>query len=199
MNYGTLKTSIANYLHRTDLTAVIPDFIDQARVRIGGDFRGLANFTVGTVTGFTAGLTALPTNLGKLAGVRDSAGSALNFQPLDQVVQWSTGVYSVSGSNLYVPTAGSATVVTLAYYAIPTALVNAGDVSVPMVQYPQIWLFASLVEAALYIRDLELVAAMNEAYELMIANANRAGNEARFGPAPAVIGDQLQYQSISTL
>ena len=37
MNFGELKTSIANHLHRTDLTSVIPDFVIFAESTIQND------------------------------------------------------------------------------------------------------------------------------------------------------------------
>lgn len=38
MNYGELKAQVASYLHRTDLDAEIPDFIDRARERLNRRF-----------------------------------------------------------------------------------------------------------------------------------------------------------------
>jgi len=37
MNYGELKTSIANHLHRTDLTSIIPDFVVFAETTVAND------------------------------------------------------------------------------------------------------------------------------------------------------------------
>ena len=34
-SYSDLQTSVANYLGRTDLTSIIPDFIDFAEAQIG--------------------------------------------------------------------------------------------------------------------------------------------------------------------
>ena len=198
MTNGSLKTAVAGYLHRSDLTTQIPDFVDQARLRIGADFRGLANFTTGTVTAFSSELKALPANMGRLVSVRDSSGNPLLPMPVDIVGQYTGGVYAVSGLDIWVPGAGSATVITLGYYSIPAALVNAGDVSVPMLEYPNLWLYASVMEAALYVQDYELTDRMGQLYKALIDDANRAGNESRFA-APAMVADQPMIQGMAVL
>src|SRR5512135_233471 len=38
-NYSDLKTTVANYLGRTDLTSQIPDFISLAELRLSRDIR----------------------------------------------------------------------------------------------------------------------------------------------------------------
>lgn len=42
-NYTELKTSIANYLNRNDLTNVIPDFITLTEDRLNRDLRVASN------------------------------------------------------------------------------------------------------------------------------------------------------------
>jgi hypothetical protein len=198
MNYGTLKTAVAGYLHRTDLTTQIPDFVDQARLRIGADLRALPNWTTGTVTSFSASLAALPANLSRLVSVTDSSGNPLMPLPLDIAGQYTGGVYAVAGSDLYVPGAGSSTIIALAYYSIPAALVNNADVSVPMLEYPNLWLYASVMEGALYVQDYELADRMGQLYKALTLDANRAGDEARFA-APAMVADQPMIQGMAAL
>lgn len=197
MNYGTLKASVASYVHRTDLTTVIPDFIDQARVRIGADLRAQANFTRGTVTSFALGRTALPSNFSKMVAV------VLEGRPLlevtaSEVGQYRGGCYAVDGIDLVVPGAGTATAVHLTYYAIPLALVLDADVGLGMLEWPSLWQFAANAEAALYIQDYELVKASNEAYQGVLALANRTGHESRM-VAPRMVSDQPMNQSMARL
>lgn len=49
MDYGTLQNRVASWLHRSDLSGEIPDFIDQARQRInrrfGTEYPQLVNTT----------------------------------------------------------------------------------------------------------------------------------------------------------
>lgn len=198
MNFGTLKTSVAAYLHRTDLTALLPDFIDQARVRIGGDLRALSNHVTGTVTSFSVGRAALPTNWGQPVSV-SLDGNPLAFMPVEQIGNYSRGVYTIDGGDLVVPEAGSTTSVDVTYYSISPVFVLDADVGVGMLEYPSIWLFASCAEAALYVQEYQLADTMNNAYMLMLATANRAGNDALFGPGAATVNDQPSIQGMAVL
>ena len=59
-DYSTHKTSIAGFLHRSDLTSMIPEFIFDAETRIYNDLRIRAMETAFTGT-TSAGTIALPT------------------------------------------------------------------------------------------------------------------------------------------
>ena len=53
--YTDLKTSVANYLEREDLTATIPDFITLTENRLNRDIRARVNMIRATTT-TTAGI-----------------------------------------------------------------------------------------------------------------------------------------------
>jgi hypothetical protein len=197
MNYGTLKTDVAGYLHRTDLTTPIIGFIDKARVRIGGELRAIANYVSASVTSFSVGLSALPTNLSDLVSVTQDDRPLLYILP-GEVRRFSHGgVYSIEGGDLLVPDATATTVINLTYFAIPDPLVNDADVGIAMLEWPQLWTFAAVAEGALYVQNMELAAVMNEAYGQMLRTANMAGDRARFGPAPAISSDQFSLQGMA--
>lgn len=197
MNYGTLKTNIAAYIHRSDLTAQLPIFVDQARVRIGGELRSQANFLRGTVTSFSSERTALPANLSKLVAVV-LAGDPLVEATASEIGQYRGGVYAVDGIDLVVPGASTATTVHLSYYAIPAALINDADVALGMNEWPSLWQYAGNVEAALYCEDYEKVEVMNEVYRAMLMIANNSGHESRM-VAPRMQSDQPMNQSMARL
>lgn len=184
MNYTTLKADVAGYLHRSDLTTQIPDFIEHARRRLGTDLRALCNQVNGSVTSFTSGRTGLPANLAALISVTlDDV--PLQFVPVDQVGLVSSGIYSVDGGDLIVPEAGSSTSVDLSYWAIPAALSGGSDVSEGMNELPHVWRYAAVMEGAIYLHDWELAEQMERLYRDAIAIANRAGRNTRL-PRPAM-------------
>lgn len=190
MNYTTLKADVAAYLHRTDLTTQIPDFIEHARVRLGLELRALCNQTNGTVTSFSNGRSSLPTNFGAAISVWLDT-KRLQYVPPDMIPLASSGVYSIDGGDLLVPEAGSSTSVSLSYWAIPAALVNGTDVSEGMAELPQIWRYAAVREGAIYVQDWELAGQMDSAYRQELQIANRAGRDARFPKGPAM-NDQVR-------
>ena len=88
-SYSDLKTTVASYLGRSDLTSVIPDFIGFAELRIARDLRtrqmlqsatantvstivardSSGNFSAGTITAALTGTASKATNIvGGLAG-----------------------------------------------------------------------------------------------------------------------------------
>ena len=62
-SYSELKTTVANYLARSDLTSVIPDFIRLAEERLRRDIRTRMMLTVATASTIAADSTVgLPTD-----------------------------------------------------------------------------------------------------------------------------------------
>lgn len=185
MNYSTLQTDVAAYLHRSDLTARLPQFIDQARVRIGRDMRSTANQKAATVTGFSSGRAAMPDNASILIAVWLD-DYELQWVSQTQVAGASSGVYSVDGGDLIVPGADSTTAVSISYWAIPAPLVNPTDVSEGMNEQPDVWRFASVEEGAIFLQDWELAGQMRGLYTEAVRGANKAGRDLRFGKGVAM-------------
>lgn len=198
MNYGTLKADVAAYLHRSDLTSRIPDFIEHARRRLGRELRSLSNQAAGTATSFSAERTSLPANLAGLIGVwLDDV--ELTYLPPHLIGGRTGGVYSIDGGDLVVPGAGSTTSVDLSYWTIPAALVNDPDVSEGMNELPDVWRAAAVEEGAVFLQDWELAEQMNLRYLAGVRDANRQATDARFGAGVAIISDYPSIQGMASL
>lgn len=148
--YGQLKTAVANWLHRTDLTSIIPDFILLAEANIRRDVRCRAmwNQTSGTLSGTTL---AVPT--GMIEATRVVIDSYVKryvtpeqFYPYDD---GDCGVYTIQGSNFVFSTGSSAYVID--YVKAFTAFSDDGDTNWLLTNHADIYLFAALAEAAEYI------------------------------------------------
>lgn len=193
MDYTALKAEVAAYLHRSDLTTPIPDFIEKARRRIGRDVRALANLKTATVTSWTNGVGTHPTDLAKLRTVTFDNNSLVSIGT-DQLMYWqsltSPLVYAIQAGNIIVPGIGSTDTVTLEYWAVPAALSGGTDVSAGMAEWPSIWTAASVAEGALYCRDFELQGQMIQLYTAEVMAVNASCTDSLFGTAPAIITDQ---------
>ena len=65
MNYSSLKTGVAVYLNRTDLTPYLPDFIERAEAFLQREI--YASDTETSISGTTSGgVIALPADFGEL-------------------------------------------------------------------------------------------------------------------------------------
>lgn len=197
--YTELQADIASYLHRTDLTTPIVEFIEKARLRIGRDLRALELETTATLTSPTADVFALPTDFMEARKVH-SGGVSLRAVNFDEISYWTAAdspyVYCIYGRNIWVP---GATTVDLVYFKVDATLTSGSTEHASMAAWPQIWLFASLAEAALYIRDWDLMDRMTALYQQEVQAANQRAELARQGPAPSMISDQLAVQGMAVL
>ena len=161
--YAELKTSIANNMHRSDLTAVIPDFVTLAEKRIVND--------IITSGGHTAieDVTSLPTSSyeatlpTEFAGVRsivteESTPQQIKLVTLD-ILKTSYAVAgtgragTIQGNKLILsPDAGTYNV-TMYYYKNPTAMSADSDTNELYPLLSNVYLYGSLIEASLYIQD----------------------------------------------
>jgi hypothetical protein len=169
MTYAELQSSVADWLARSDLTAVIPDFIANAEARLNRDAR-LRNVTARTDFTVDQDGVILPTDL-----------RAIDSWYLDGPVYFGP-IYVVSGeelarTKLLRPTPGApyqaaimgrtayfapepdATYTTrLSYTRKVPALTDAATTNWLLDDHPDIYRLAALAESAPYLRDDERVA-----------------------------------------
>ena len=178
--YSGLQATVATWMHRTDLAAVIPDFVVMAESRIARDLRVLAQITTAPLP-VTAGsrIVAVPTgwlefdNLSLLT----SPVANLSLVTLDQMdAQFPDGagsgaprVYAMSGTNIVLaPTPDISYNLSAAYFSRFPALAAAGT-NWLLTNYPNVYLFAVLAEACTYSQDDERAPMWNKRYHDEVA------------------------------
>lgn len=163
MNYGDLRTNVAAWMNRTDLTAIIPTFVAlaQDRIFLGSPELNVDPLRIGdmlTVVNPFVG-TALPstwTEVKRLSWILSgSIKYPLEFMPLEKI-----GPYEgISGRPQYFSLRGDTVVygptftndVELIYYARPTNL--SADADNILANCDSVYLYATILEAALYMKD----------------------------------------------
>lgn len=161
-NYATLQTAIANWLHRTDLTAVIPDFIRLAESRINRVFssRGTELEAVLAATQGSEFVT-LPTDFGTpivlwlesfvpRQELTLKLSSELEYAPIRA---YPTN-YAVKSNQVQFDRIADTDYPLRLRYVQNIDLATT-DTNYILENYPDIYLFGALVEAAVYIRDME--------------------------------------------
>ena len=159
-NYADLQASIAGWLHRTDLTAIIPDFITLAEKRINGDLDARMQDTIVTLT-TSAGIAfvASPADVINIRSLNllSNPNVALDYMAPDQFNKvYADGraglpqAYNIVGSNIYLaPTPDAAYPIQMTYKAqVPSLAANGTNYL--MTNYPQTYLMAALCESAKY-------------------------------------------------
>lgn len=176
-NYSDLVTSIGTWTHRSDLAAVIPDFIRLAESRLQNDLnvRQLDITSTLTTTGGT-NTVALPADFNQARSVVVQSSGV--YQILDYVQpdilrqRWGNytastpKTYSITGTNMLLgPAPDAAYPITLEYNPLITGLSVSNPTNSVLTAFPEIYLHACLGYAAQYLRDAEMMAAAEQAYQ----------------------------------
>lgn len=161
--YAELKTSIANWLNRSDLTSVIPDFITLAESYLNNALRVRQQMTRTTLS-VDAEFEDVPSdflevshmhitsggfnyNLGKTSQdtLITNHGASASSRPTE---------FAVVGSQFqFGPTPDATYSVDLTYYAKIAALSDSNTSNWLLAAQPEIYLYSSLLQAAPFLHD----------------------------------------------
>jgi hypothetical protein len=185
MTYATLKTDIAAWMHRSDLTAVIPSFVAMAETEIfkvsrpALRVREMETEADLTVTGLVA---TIPSDYLEAKYIKqDNAGQrTLFYRPPEDWTQDHSGYFTVVGDEIRLPTGFTADL-KIVYYAKPAALSADGDTNSVLEAYYPAYLSAALKFAHIYAKDMEGAQVHASALSQFITDAN-AANRNVIGP-----------------
>ncbi len=179
-NYTDLQASIAAWTKRSDLAAVIPDFIRLTETRLNRDLtmrQAELEVTLAGVIG--SRFIPLPTDYATPVGVYDTTyepRNALTQVSADQLeVKTSRGqpqFWCVDGTNIAFELPCE-----LAYpyrfrYVKDYALSDANPTNDILTSHPDLYLFGALTEAALYMFDDQRAQFWNGKYQAALESAN---------------------------
>ena len=180
--YSDLKTAVQNFLRRSDLSTVIPDFISLAEVRINGDLDARKQDTLQSVY-TTAGVQSitLPDDLINIRSARliSAQDVVLDYLAPDQFSTAYPSSYSalpqaftIIGSKMHLaPVPDSAYEIRLLYkQKVPSLAAN--ETTWLMTTYPHVYLYATLCEAAPYIKDDSRIQIWENKYNESIDTVN---------------------------
>lgn len=188
-SYSDLKTEIADFLERNDLTSVIPTFIQLCEAEMQRKLKILAFETTSTVT-ITSGSGTLPTGF---SGARSAYWSSnpnrmLRYVPpheLDRLnasdpsyVSW----YTITGSTIKTADDASGDLV-MTYMASFTPLSGSATTNALLTNHPAVYLYGSLVHASVYCKDFEGAIAYRKLFDNELEQINRDNADKKYqGP-----------------
>lgn len=197
--YTDLLASVATWINRSDLTAVIPDFVALAESRLSRDLRlrkQVSATTLSTVAN-TRGVT-LPTDFLELENISISsttpqaAMSVVTPEILDRKYPdtYSVGqpiVYALLGDQiLFGPTPDGVYTIAIDYYARFTAL-STTPTNWLLTNHPGLYLFPTLAEAHLYMMDQAQASIWEQRYQAAVDSLQSTDDESlRSGSAMRV-------------
>jgi hypothetical protein len=194
-NYSDLKTQVANYLGRTDLTSQIPNFISFAELRLSRDLRIRQMLKTATAT-MTAGdsTVGLPSDFLQMRdlfinGTPRIAISYLtpsNFTRDARASESGKPVfYTMRGAEFeFAPVPDAAYTLQMLYYAKPAALSNSNTSNAFLANCPDALLYGALVEAEPYLMNDARTELWTNLYRAAVNNLNTSDDEAEYSGVP---------------
>jgi len=190
--YSDLKTSVGNFLARSDLTDQIPDFISLCEARMSReiDTRSQeASTTFSTVSGTES--YSLPTDLREIRVVKinQSPVKVLSFLTPDNLYKTysSTGAatpqsYSVIGANIHLrPIPDSIMTVEIIYGGSISALSDSNTTNTVLSRHPDAYLYGSLTAAHTYLMDEARATQYDALFSRSLTEIKKDADQARFG------------------
>jgi hypothetical protein len=162
--YAELKTSIGDWLNRSDLTSVIPDFISLAEAQIERTLRTRQMLTRTTLT-IDSEFESTPSDFLEVKAFKltsTNPDTPLSFMTMDALDQESTKFtasgrpkfFGVVGSEFrFVPTPDSNYTAEIVYFANLNKLSGSVSTNFVLTSSPDIYLYGSLLQAAPYLQD----------------------------------------------
>lgn len=163
MNYATLQTDAADYLHRTDLTAKMPTFVAQAESYLFRELqvKDMALSVPGTTIGEYA---ALPSDFGTVSKVTITVGSteySLDYKSQNAVTSTSVpNSYAIEDNKIRIFGAGTGQAYKLYYIPKIQPLSNTNTTNWLLENAADLYLYATALEAAKYTRNEPEIAAL---------------------------------------
>ncbi|HSG63277.1 MAG TPA: hypothetical protein VLA24_17770 [Pseudomonadales bacterium] len=166
--YSELKTAVADWLNRADLTAAIPNFIQLAEAKFNRELRTRQQVKRAYAT-LTGQYIQIPTDWLEAINLQLNVTPVrvLDFVTLDQADRIRANRYGETNADAYtivgeqlevVPPVGANTEIDMTYYMKIPALSDGNPTNWLLTAWPDLYVYATLVHAAPYLREDERVA-----------------------------------------
>jgi hypothetical protein len=194
-DYSSLKTAIASYLGRSDLTDQIPDFIQLAEERLRRELRTRQMLVVARAD-TTAGdeTVGLPTDFLEMRDVHIRTTPATSISYLSPNAFYATARtteagkpvnYTILASEIqFAPIPDDAYSIQMLYYGKPQLLTDTNITNVFMSNYPDALLYAALGEAEPYLMNDARLQTWAALYDRSITAISTADQNGEYGGQP---------------
>lgn len=203
--YSELKTAVANFLARSDLTDQIPNFIQLAEARLSRELetrdqekRAIATLTSGDE------YIALPTDMREIREIKlnTSPNVVLEYKSptaLDTTYTGSSGrpvAYSIVGGELKVrPIPDDNYTAEIIYIGSLSALSDSNATNVMLTRHPDAYLSGSLVEAYTYLMDEARASTYDAKFSRAIEEIRKDEQRSHYGTGALHISSIYARQS----
>ncbi len=197
-SYANLKTNIADYLARQDLTDKIPMFISLAEKRLNRDLRLRQTLQQSTYTMDSGYNVPTPADFLEMKDIHLDGNPVinLNFLTVSQFYRRSGGSSSegvpvnytlVSDNFVLAPRPTGSTTVNMTYYKIPQPLSDDNGSNEYLEVCPDLILYASLAESAPFLMDDPRLATWDGLYKSGLASITKSDEQSEFPAQPLAV------------
>jgi len=178
MNYTTLQSNVADFLHRTDLTAKIPTFIELAEAYLFRELH-IKELQISVDGTTTSGYATLPTDFDTVARVSvtyNGAARSLDYVALANAPIANSSApayYSLESGKLRIWGASDGQTYTLYYIPKFQNLSEAAPTNWLIENAPELYLDAACLYGAKYVRNDAAVATLTSNITLSIDSVKR--------------------------
>jgi len=194
--YSELKTAVADFLNRDDLTSVIPTFIALAEAQIAREVRHWLQEKRATAT-LNERYEVLPNDFLEMRRLELSDGSALRVVSGDVMadLRYKSGdiagrptSFRLTANNIeFFPTPSETYTMTMTYYARIDAISDEIPTNWLLQRYPDVLLYGSLVHSAPYLKDDARVAIWSSLYQNAVEQLNTEAKTAQHSGSALVM------------
>jgi hypothetical protein len=190
--YAELQTSVADFLDRQDLTAIIPTFIRLAEARIDRDLRHWRQERRDMIL-LDAQYAALPETFLQPIRLQIKTGPTGEVAPIStaQMLQLRgdradlagppTNYAITAGQIELLPTPDDTYEASIVYYGRIPALSVSNTTNWLLTEAPDTYLYGSLVHAAPYLKDDQRITIWESLFKLSLDTLNSSSEDAKYG------------------
>ena len=194
-DYSSFKTTVANYLARSDLTNQIPDFIRLGEERLARDLRTRKMLVVAR-----ANTTAADSTVGLPTDFLEMRDMHLRTTPVQSLTYYSPNAFFASSRTTdsgkpvdytilaneiqFAPIPDTAYSVQMLYYAKPQYLTDTNINNAFLANYPDALLYAALGEAEPYLMNDARLQTWAALYDRAILAINTSDQSSEYGGQP---------------
>lgn len=195
LTYATLQTTVMDYLDRSDLTTVLPTFIELFEAKIIRKLRHWRMEAVTTLTTVAAQrYVSLPAGWFETRTIVREGSPRVVMEPLPLPLlddrSEATGApnyYNVEGGLLYMdPTPDTEYSLTIAYYKFD-ALSDSNTTNWLLTYYPDIYVYGTLLEAEAYLMNDPRLPMWKQAFDEAMMDLQKEGRNAKGSGGPLTI------------
>ena len=197
-SYTTLKSTIADYLARSDLTTQIPDFIRLAEERLRRELRIRPMLKVATAnTTANDSTVSLPSDFLAMKDLHIDGNPVrvLQFQNTSNFFRNSRSsdkgvptMYTLLGSEFqFAPYPDAAYTLRMVYYYKPEILSDSNASNLFLANCPDLLLYGALAEAEPYLMNDERLATWSALYDRGLASLRASDDDSEYPSSPMSI------------